>query len=286
MTPRDPNSSAYGWSRDEGRRDFQFTVYCGRNSAKPRSRPSPTRTAVWPSQILQCDLWTAPETAPEINRAEKAPLDRTPTKRTPRIKTPQPTVDRPARACGICGEDITQRDPNTRKCRHCRHHRLPLTELRRSRARERKCSDCEAVISLRVHNALRCEECAPEHRTKQGQEIPGSPGEPGKAEQVPQEILRGEEEKPRQKGQSRYPKPERSGRREDPNPYRRPVQRANPQGAGANPMSSRTNDIDDYPDEPPRCPCRCVIHTPDLLLTYYARKVFLINPPLKKREWH
>ena len=175
-------------------------MYSSRNSAKPRSRPSPTRTAVRPWQIPQCDLWTAPETAPEINRAEKAPLDRTPTKRTPRIKTPQPTVDRPARACGICGEDITQRDPNTRKCRH---HRLPLTELRRSRARERKCSDCEAVISLRVHNALRCEECAPEHRTKQGQEIPGSPGEPGKPEQVPEGVLQGEQEKPRRKGQIR-----------------------------------------------------------------------------------
>ena len=37
-----------------------------------------------------------------------------------------------------------------------------------------------------------------------------------------------------------------------------------------------------YPDEPPRCPCRRVLHTPDLLLTYYARKVFLINTPPEK----
>ena len=153
-------------------------VYSGRNSAKPRSRPSPTRTAVRPSQIPQCDMWTAPETAPEITRAEKAPHDRTPTKRTPRIKTPQPTVERPARACGICGADITQRHPNTRKCRKCRHfrhYRLPLTELRRSRARERKCLDCEADISIRVHNALRCQECAPEHKLKQGREYRSRP---------------------------------------------------------------------------------------------------------------
>ena len=176
MTPRDPNSSAYGWSRYEGRHDFQFAVYSGRNSAKLRSRPSPRRTSVRPSQILQCDLWTAPEITTEITteitRAEKAPHDRTPTKRTPRIKTPQPTVEGPARACGICGADITQRHPNTR---HCRHHRLPLTELRRSRARERKCLDCEADISLRVHNALRCEECAPEHCIKQGKEYRSRP---------------------------------------------------------------------------------------------------------------
>ena len=98
LTPRDPNLSAYGWSRDEGRHDFQFAVYCGRNSAKPRSRPSPTRTAVWPSQILQCDLWTAAEITTEITKAEKAPLDRLPPNEFPRIKTPQPTVDRPARA--------------------------------------------------------------------------------------------------------------------------------------------------------------------------------------------
>ena len=81
-------------------------------------------------------------------------------------QTPKYAVQRPPRACGVCEADISHRHPNARKCRDCRYHPLPITELRRSQSKERECLDCGTNISLRAPGALRCEECAPEHQLK------------------------------------------------------------------------------------------------------------------------
>ena len=81
-------------------------------------------------------------------------------------QTPKYAVQRPPRACGVCEADISHRHPNARKCRGCRYHPLPITELRRSQRKERECLDCGTNISLRAPGALRCEECAPEHQLK------------------------------------------------------------------------------------------------------------------------
>ena len=110
-----------------------------------------------------------------LSKRTKQPTEKTaegPTEGTTKARkahnpqTPKYAVQRPPRACGVCEADISHRHPNARKCRGCRYHPLPITELRRSQRKERECLDCGTNISLRAPGALRCEECAPEHQLK------------------------------------------------------------------------------------------------------------------------
>ena len=157
---------------------FPKTTYPGSNAGKPKRH----------GFLMGVKLFKQPSTKDgtkaRTSKRTKRPTEKTaagPTEGTTKARkahnsqTPKYAVQRPPRACWVCEADISHRHPNARKCRDCRYHPLPITELRRSQSNERECLDCGTNISLRAPGALRCEECAPEHQLKHVREYRSRP---------------------------------------------------------------------------------------------------------------